>query len=112
MTPPPPAAPPQPQTRVVQHEGVVGSVGSPTAPDDYKLYDPDTKTDIDYLHAAAPDIDFSKMVDDKIIVTGQEGVEPGWPNTPVIYVTDVQVVATNVIKHFSSEELTIPRLRH
>lgn len=115
MTPPPPAAPPQPeapQTRVVQHEGVVGTVGSPTAPEDYKLYDPNTKTDIDFLHAAAPDIDFSKMVDDQIIVSGQEGVEPGWPNTPVIYVQDVQVVATNVIKHFSSEDLTIPRLRH
>jgi len=115
MTPPPPPAPPQPETpsaRIVQHEGVVGSVGSPTAPADYKLYDPSTKQDIDFLYPASPNMDFSKLVDDQVIVSGEEGIQANWPNTPVMAVQDVQIVATNVIKHFSRSDLTIPRLRH
>ncbi|HTR43437.1 MAG TPA: hypothetical protein VMH87_17630, partial [Pseudomonadales bacterium] len=113
--PPEPPQPPQPTTpavRIVQHEGVVGSVGSPTAPTDYKLYDLTTKQDINFLYPASPNIDFSKLVDDKVIVSGEEGIQANWPNTPVMAVQDVQVVETNVIKRFNRSDLTIPRQRH
>ncbi len=112
MTPPPPPPPPQPTARIISHEGVVGSVGSLNAPTDYKLYDPSTGEDIDFLYPTAPNMDFSKLVDCQVIVTGEEGIEAQWPNTPVLAVQDVQVVATNVIKHMSREELEIPKLRH
>jgi uncharacterized protein YgiM (DUF1202 family) len=109
LTPP---QPPTPTVRIVQHEGIVGAVGSPTAPADYKLYDQTTKQDIDFLYPSSPNLDFSKMVDDKVIVSGEEGIQANWPNTPVMAVQEVQVVETNVIKHFSREELEQPRQRH
>ena len=112
MTPPPPPPPPQPTARIISHEGVVALVGSLNAPTDYKLYDPSTKEDIDFLYPTAPNMDFSKLVDDQVIVTGEEGIEAQWPNTPVLAVQDVQIVQTNVIKRMSREELTIPKLRH
>jgi uncharacterized protein YgiM (DUF1202 family) len=110
--PPPPQPPPTPPVRIVQHEGVVEPVGSPTAPTDYKLYDPNTRVDEDFLYPTSPNMDFSQLVNDRVIVTGEEGLEKGWPNTPVMAVQDVQVVATNVVKQFSREELIPPRLRH
>jgi uncharacterized protein YgiM (DUF1202 family) len=112
VTAPPPPQPPTPTVRIVSHEGVVGSVGSPTAPTDYKLYDLTTKQDINFLYPSSPNIDFSKLVDDKVIVSGEEGIQANWPNTPVMAVQDVQIVETNVIKHFTREDLTIPRQRH
>ena len=87
-------------------------MGSPTAPTDYKLYDLTTKQDINFLYPSSPNIDFSKLVDDKVIVSGEEGIQANWPNTPVMAVQDVQIVETNVVKHFSRGDLTIPRLRH
>lgn len=109
-TPPPPPAPEAPSVRIVQHEGVVGPVGSMIAPTPYKLYDPDTKVDIDYLYVVpGSSIDLGSLVDDRVIVTGEEGIDQRWPNTPVIAIQNIQVLATNVIKRL---DLTPPRQRH
>ncbi len=51
--PPPQQQPLIPPVRIVSHEGVVGTVGSPTAPTTYKIYDPDTKEDIDFYPISA-----------------------------------------------------------
>jgi uncharacterized protein YgiM (DUF1202 family) len=119
-TPPPaePATPEQPappintapSVRIVQHEGVVGPVGSLIAPTAFKIYNPDTKVDIDYLYVVpGSNFDLLPLVDDRIIVTGEEGIDQRWPNTPVIAVQNIQVIATNVIKRL---DLTQPRQRH
>jgi uncharacterized protein YgiM (DUF1202 family) len=111
-TPPPqqaPPQPPQPTVRIVQHEGVVGPVGSVIAPTAYKLYDPKTSLDIDFLYPTSPDQDLSKLVDDEVIVTGEEGVDARWPNTPVIAIQNVQVLGKHVIKRL---DLTPPKQRH
>ncbi|HEY1788831.1 MAG TPA: SH3 domain-containing protein [Verrucomicrobiae bacterium] len=111
-TPPPPAEPPQPPqptVRIVQHEGVVGPVGSVIAPTAYKLYDPNTKIDIDFLYPTSPDQDLHKLVDDRVIVTGEEGVDTRWPNTPVIAIQNIQILDKNVIKRL---DLTPPKQRH
>lgn len=107
--PTPPPQPPQPTVRIVQHEGVVGPVGSVIAPTAYKLYDPDTKVDIDFLYPTSPDQDLHKLVDDRVIVTGEEGVDTRWPNTPVIAIQNIQILGKNVIKRL---DLTPPKQRH
>jgi uncharacterized protein YgiM (DUF1202 family) len=115
MTPPPPPVPPQPETppvRIVSHEGIVGPSGSVVAPTDYKLYDLATKQDIDFLYPTAPNMDLKSLVDDRVIVSGEEGIDQRWPNTPVMAIQNIQVVATNVIKRFSRADLTPPRQRH
>jgi uncharacterized protein YraI len=106
-TPPPP--PPQPTVRIIQHEGIVGPVGSIVAPTDYKLYDLSTKQDIDFLYPISKDLDLSRLVDADVIVTGEEGVDQRWPNTPIMAIQSIQVVRTNVIKRL---DLTPPRQRH
>lgn len=111
-TPVPPQQPSVPQVRIVQHEGVVGTVGSPTAPSTYKLYDPQTKEDIDFLYPISGNVDLSKYVDDRVIVTGEEGIDKQWPNTPIIAIQNIEIVEPNAIKRFSPQDLTPPRQRH
>lgn len=108
-TPPPPAVP---QVRIVQHEGIVGTVGSPVAPSTYKLYDPTTGQDIDFLYPISGNVDLSKYVDDRVIVTGEEGIDKRWPNTPIIAIQNIEIVQPKVIKRFSQQDLTQPRQRH
>ena len=110
--PPPPAppAPPAPSVRIVQHEGVIGPVGSLAAPTAYKLFNPDTKVNIDYLYVVpGTTLDLSQMVNDRVVVTGEEGLDQRWPDTPVIAIQNIQVIGTNVVKHL---DIAIPRLRH
>lgn len=107
--PSPPPQPPQPTVRIVQHEGVVGPVGSVIAPTAYKLYDPKTMLDIDFLYPTSPDQDLHKLVDDRVIVTGEEGVDTRWPNTPVIAIQNIEILGKQVIKRL---DLTPPKQRH
>ena len=109
--PPPPAQPvaqPPPTDRVVTHEGVVGPVSSIAAPTKYMLFDPDTYQTIDYLYTTAPDLDLSRYVNMRIIVTGVEGIDQRWPSSPIIAIQSIQVVSTNAIKHV---DLSSPRQR-
>jgi uncharacterized protein YgiM (DUF1202 family) len=103
-----PAPPPQPMNRVVSHEGVVGPVLSPVAPTKYMLYDPDTYQTIDYLYSTAPDLDLSRYVNMKIIVTGVEGLDARWPSSPIIAIQSIQVISTSAVKHV---DLRSPRQR-
>jgi len=109
----PPAAPPvaqapPPTDRTVSHEGVVGPVMSPVAPTKYMLYDPDTYQTIDYLYSTAPDLDLSRYVNMRIIVTGVEAIDQRWPSSPLIAIQSIQVVSTNAVKHV---DLRSPRQR-
>jgi uncharacterized protein YgiM (DUF1202 family) len=88
-TPPPP--------RIVTHEGVVGYTASPNAPTDFKLYDPDTLEIVDYLYTTAKDLDLTRYVNMRIIVTGVEGLDERWQNTPVITIQRIQVLDTNAV---------------
>jgi uncharacterized protein YgiM (DUF1202 family) len=88
-TPPPP--------RIVTHEGVVGYTASPNAPTDFKLYDPDTLEIVDYLYTTAKDLDLTRYVNMRIIVTGVEGLDERWQNTPVITIQRIQVLDTTAV---------------
>ncbi len=94
-----PAAPSAPQPRVVSHEGVVRAVGSIAAPTKYELYDPATDVNINYLYTTAPNLDLSKYVNMRIIVTGEEGLDARWKDTPLINIQSIQVISTNAVPH-------------
>jgi uncharacterized protein YgiM (DUF1202 family) len=89
LLPPPP--------RIVTHEGVVGFSASPSAPTDFKLYDPDTFQDIDFLYTTAKDLDLKRYVNMRIVVTGVEGLDARWQDTPVITIQRIQVLETNAV---------------
>ena len=94
-----PTAPQGPQPRVVSHEGVVRAVGSIAAPTKYELYDPATEVNINYLYTTSPNLDLSKYVNMRIIVTGEEGLDARWKDTPLINIQSIQVISTNAVPH-------------
>jgi uncharacterized protein YgiM (DUF1202 family) len=88
------AAPQAPGPRIVSHEGVVRAVGSIVAPTKYELYDPATEVNINYLYTTSPNLDLSKYVNMRIIVTGEEGIDARWKDTPLINIQSIQVINT------------------
>jgi uncharacterized protein YgiM (DUF1202 family) len=89
--------PPPPQPRIVTHEGVVRHVGSIVAPTKYELFDPKTGQNIDYLYTTSPSLDLSRYVNMRIIVTGEEGLDVRWKDTPLINIQSIQVISTNAV---------------
>ena len=83
--------------RIVSHEGVVAYTISPNAPTYFKLYDPSTYQIVDYLYTTATNLDLSRYVNMRIIVTGAEGLDERWPNTPVITIQHIEVLDTNAV---------------
>jgi uncharacterized protein YgiM (DUF1202 family) len=83
--------------RIVSHEGVVAYTISLKAPSNFKLYDPSTFETVDYLYTTAPNLDLNRYVNMRIIVTGAEGLDERWPNTPIITIQRIEVLDTNAV---------------
>ena len=98
-TPTPPVAPPPtpaveepPPKRIVQREGIVRGTTSIQSPTHYALVSPDTGKTINYLYTTSRFLDLSRYKGLRIIVTGEEGLDDRWPNTPVITIQKIQVL--------------------
>jgi uncharacterized protein YgiM (DUF1202 family) len=85
-----PEEPPPP--RIVQREGIVRGLTSIQAPSRFVLISPDNRKDIDYLHTTSPNLDLRRYKGLRIIVTGEEGLDDRWGNTPVLTIQKIQVV--------------------
>ena len=81
-----------PPPRIVQREGIVRGTFSVQAPTKFELISPDNGRAINYLYAPATDFDLSRYKGLHIIVTGEEGLDERWKNTPVITIQKIQVV--------------------
>jgi hypothetical protein len=77
----------------------VRAVGSPVAPTKYELYDPATNVNIDYLYTTSPTLDLSRYVNMRIIVTGEEGLDARWKDTPLINIQSIQVIQQNAVPY-------------
>jgi hypothetical protein len=81
----PPAKPAQPAPRrIVRREGIIRATRSIQAPTWYELVHPQTKAAIDFLNEEKLGIKLKDYKGQKVVVTGEEGVDPRWPNTPII----------------------------
>jgi uncharacterized protein YgiM (DUF1202 family) len=78
--------------RIVTHEGVVRHVISIIEPTAYEIYDPKTDTGIDYLYTTSTNLDFSRYKGLRVVVTGEENLSARWPHTPVLTISEIQVV--------------------
>lgn len=87
LLPPPP--------RIVTHEGYVRDSISIVAPTYFELYDPSTQVAIDYLHSTTTNLNLARYNGFQIIVTGEEGLDARWKDTPVLDVQRIYVVSTN-----------------
>lgn len=89
-TTPAPEAPAE--KRIVTREGIVRGTVSIQAPTHYQLQSLDNGKIINYLYSTKTNVSWKKMKGRTVIVTGEEGLDERWPNTPVIMVDKVQVV--------------------
>jgi len=87
--------PPSPPPRVVTHEGVVRSSISLVAPTYFELYDPATGNAINYLFSTTTNLNLSRYKGLRIDVTGEEGLDARWKDTPVLTVQKIYVLSTN-----------------
>lgn len=88
---PPPAEEPPP-LRIVQHEGVVKGTWSIQAPTRFALVDLNSGKLVNYLYTSSTNLDLRRYKGLHIIVTGEEGLDERWQNTPVITIQRIQVV--------------------
>ena len=104
--PPAPAVNPNtpPPLRIVSHEGVVRHVSSPIAPSDYELYDPSTGVNVDFLYTTTTNLNLSRYVGMRIIVTGEEELAARWTDTPVLTIQKINVLDTNAVPNEPSTE--------
>ena len=81
---------PPPPPRIVQREGLVRGTFSIQAPTHFELMSPDNFRTIDYLYTT--NVDLNRYKGMHIIVTGEEGLDERWKNTPVITIQDIKVL--------------------
>ena len=87
-----PVADEPPPRRIVQREGFVRGTVSIQAPTYFSLVSVDTKRLINYLISPSPDLDLRRFKGMRVIVTGEEGLEERWGNTPVLTIDKIEVV--------------------
>ncbi len=78
--------------RIVQREGIVRGNTSIQAPSQFVLISPENGKNIDYLYTASKELDLRRYKGLRIIVTGEEGLDERWENTPVLTIQRIQVV--------------------
>ena len=91
------AAPPAvieeiPAPRFVAHEGIVRRTVSIQAPTTYGLYSTENNKLINYLYSPTARLEMSRYYNLHVIVSGQEGLDERWRNTPVLTIQRIQVV--------------------
>jgi uncharacterized protein YgiM (DUF1202 family) len=78
--------------RTVSHEGVVKPTISIQAPTKFGLHSKENGKLINYLYSPTAQLEMSRYVNRHIIVSGQEGLDERWLNTPVLTIQKIYVV--------------------
>jgi len=81
-----------PPKRIVQHEGVVRSAWSVQSPTSFALVDPASGRTVNYLYTTSTNLDLKRWKGFRVVVTGEEGLDDRWKNTPVLTIQRIQVV--------------------
>ena len=80
------------EPRIVQHEGIVRRTFSIQAPSSFALVNSETGKTVNYLYTNAKNLDLARYKGLRIIVTGEEGLDERWVNTPILTIQKIQVV--------------------
>jgi len=87
-----PSEPEPPPKRIVQHEGIARGTFSIQAPTHFELANPENGRTINFLYTTSPDLDLRRYKGLRIVVTGEEGLDERWKNTPILTIEKIQVV--------------------
>jgi hypothetical protein len=80
-----------PPKRVVHREGIVRSTVSIQAPSYFELISAETRKTINYLHTTNPELKLKDFRGRNVVVSGEEGIDPRWRNTPVIEIQTIEI---------------------
>jgi hypothetical protein len=78
--------------RIVSHEGVVRTTMNIQSPTKYVLVDPASGKLVNYLYTTSTNLNLREYKGRRIIVTGEEGLDKRWENTPVITIERIRVL--------------------
>ena len=78
--------------RIVRREGIVRATTSIQAPTWYELVNADTKKRINYLFEENMGVNLKDYRGQRVVVTGEEGIDPRWPNTPILDMQTLDVL--------------------
>jgi uncharacterized protein YraI len=90
--PEPPAREPEARRRIVRREGIVKGTFSIQAPTYFELESASTGKTINYLHAEKAGLKLKPYKKMRVVVTGEEFIDPRWPKTPVIEIDSLETV--------------------
>jgi hypothetical protein len=77
--------------RIVRREGIVKSTTSIQAPTYYELQSAVTGKTLNYLHPTSPAQKVKPLKGKRVVVTGEELIDPRWPKTPVIDLETIEL---------------------
>lgn len=80
-----------PERRVIRREGIVRPTLSIQAPTDFELRAADTGRLLNYLLPESAAINVRVFRGQRVLVVGQEYIEPRWPFTPLIIVEGIKL---------------------
>jgi hypothetical protein len=80
------------QKRVVRREGIVRPTTSIQAPTWYELVHAETKKRINYLFDENMGINLKDYRGQRVVVSGEEAIDPRWPNTPILDMQTLDVL--------------------
>jgi hypothetical protein len=82
----------EPRRRIVRREGVLRSSRSIQAPTYFELVNQETGKVIDFLDPKRSEIDLKEFKGRAVVVSGEEGIAPRWPKTPVLLVETLELI--------------------
>ena len=81
-----------PPIRVITREGVVARSWNIQTPSDWALQDAESGRVINYLWSNSTNIPWATLKGRTVVVTGEEGLDVRWPNTPVLKIETLKTV--------------------
>ena len=78
--------------RVVRREGIIRATKSIQAPTWYELAHAQTGKTINYLYDSKLGVKLKDYRGEKVVVSGQEAIDPRWPNTPILDLETLDVL--------------------
>ncbi len=83
---------PEAAKRIVRREGVVRATKSIQAPTWYELVNASTGKTINYLYEEKLGVKLKDYRGQKVVVSGEEAIDPRWPNTPILDLETLDVL--------------------
>jgi hypothetical protein len=78
--------------RRVTREGIISNAMSIQSPTEYGLNSERNGMRLNYLYTSSTNVPLAELLGVRVRITGEEGIDPRWPNTPVLLIKSLDVI--------------------